>query len=78
MQLEEGLSCCGILSTMRDWPKLWEPIFDPNNAIFHMSSDALIEEICPSFSTSQMLKEKEVDTYKYFCDYVQSLPEDGT
>jgi hypothetical protein len=77
MQLEEGLSCCSILSSMRDSPELWGPIFDPSNAIFHMSSDALIEEILPSFSMSQILKEKEVDAYKYFCDYVESLPEDG-
>ncbi|XP_046844259.1 uncharacterized protein LOC124438266 isoform X3 [Xenia sp. Carnegie-2017] len=73
MQLLEGLSSCGLINYMIENPELWKPLFDPYNDSFKLSADTFLNEIIPTFSSSQIHKEKEVDVYKIFCDYVQTL-----
>ena len=77
MQLEEGLNCCGILTSMRENPKLWKPVFDPDNDSFKISPEKFLDQIIPTFSSSQIHKEKEIDVYKIFCDYVQAMEIEG-
>ncbi|XP_046844260.1 uncharacterized protein LOC124438267 isoform X1 [Xenia sp. Carnegie-2017] len=77
MQLLEGLSSCGLINYMIENPELWKPLFDPYNDSFKLSADTFLNEIIPTFSSSQIHKEKEVDVYKIFCDYVQTLDTEG-
>ena len=77
MQFGEGLNSCGVLTSMRENPLLWEPLFDPNNASFKFSPDNFLDEMIPKFSSSQIYKQKEIDVYKIFCDYVQTLDIEG-
>ena len=77
MQLEEGLNCCGILASMGENPKLWEPVFDLGNDSFKISPEKFLDQIIPTFSSSQIFKEKEIDVYKIFCDYVQVMEAEG-
>ena len=77
MQLEEGLNCCGILASMRENPKLWELVFKLSNDSFKISAEKFLDQIIPTFSSSQILKEKEIDVYKIFCDYVQAMEVEG-
>ena len=77
MQLEEGLNCCGILASMREIPKLWEPVFDLGNDSFKISPEKFLDQIILTFSSSQIFKEKEIDVYKIFCDYVQAMEAKG-
>ena len=78
MQLEEGLNSCGLLTSMRENLKLWEPLFDPDNTSLKLSAEKFLDEIIPTFSCSQICKEKEIDVYKIFCDYVQTLDIEGS
>ena len=73
MQLEEGLNCCGILTSMRKSPKLWKPVFDPDNDSCKISPEKFPDQIIPTFSSSQIHKENEIDVNKIFCDNVQTM-----
>ena len=77
MQLVEGHSSCGLINYMIENPELWKPLFDPYNDSFKLSADTFLNEIIPTFSSSQIHKEKEIDVYKIFCDYVQTIDTEG-
>lgn len=75
MHLEEGLKSCGVLTSMIENATLWEPLFAPNQMASTITPDGFLDEINVEFSSSQAYKEKEIDVYKLFCDYVQCLDE---
>jgi hypothetical protein len=37
------------------------------------SPDDFLDELEVKYSQSQLLKEKEIDVFKYFCEFVQSI-----
>ena len=44
MQLEEGLSCCGLLESIHRFPDCWKPIFIQSDR-FKMTADQFLEEV---------------------------------
>ena len=76
MQLEEGLSSCGLLESVQRFPEVWKPIFIPSNQ-FQLTADKLLDEATVDYNSSQILKELEINSYKVFCDVIQDLYEKG-
>ncbi|CAB4002794.1 Hypothetical predicted protein [Paramuricea clavata] len=76
MQLEEGLSSCGLLESVHIFPEVWKPIFTPSNQ-FQLTGDQLLDEATGDYSSSQILKALEINTYKVFFDVIQDLYEEG-
>ena len=72
VQLQEGLSTCGVLGAVQKSPKLWESAFVAG-AGYSVTANNLIDEIKPEFSLSQLKKEKEADYYHYLCEFIHSL-----
>lgn len=72
VQLQEGLSTCGVLGAVQKSPKLWESAFVAG-AGYSVTANNLIDEIKPEFSLSQLKKEKEADCYHYLCEFIHSL-----
>ena len=56
---------------------MWKAVFQPTEDFQIMTVDKLLDESEVIYSTSQHLKSKEIDTYKYFCDVMQILGEGG-
>ena len=75
MQLQQGLSNCGILSAIRSNPDIFEPVFTPGHST-QIKPEMFIDQLEVEFSTSQLLKAKEIDVYKYFCDFIDSLDQE--
>jgi hypothetical protein len=73
MQLEEGLTCCNLLLSVRNHPKVWEPILSQNGYNNQYTSDEFLDQVTAEFSSSQIRKNKEIDVYKYFCDFIVDL-----
>ena len=71
MQLQQGLTSCGVLSAIRRCPNLWALAF-VSGICKPQSPDEFLDELEVKYSQSQLLKEKEVDVFKYFCEFVQS------
>ena len=72
MQLQEGLSTCGVLGAVQKSPKLWESAFVAG-AGYSVTANNLIDEIQPKFSLSQLRKDKEADSYHNLCECIYSL-----
>ncbi len=73
MQLEEGLSSCSILSSVRNHPNVWEPLLSQGGYNNQYTADEFIDQVTAEFSSSQIQKNKEVNVYKYFCDFIMDL-----
>ena len=73
MQLEKGLISCNILSSARKHPKIWEPIFLLNGYNNQFTPDEFLDQVIAEFSSSQKDKNREINVYKYFCDFVMGL-----
>ena len=73
MQLEEGLSSCNVLSSARMHPKIWEPILLKNGCNNEFSPDEFLDHVVAEFSSSQVDKNRELNVYKYFRDFVMGL-----
>lgn len=73
MQLEEGLSSCNVLSSARKHSKIWEPIFLQSGYNNQFTPDEFLDQVIAEFSSSQIDKNKEINVYKYFCDFVMGL-----
>lgn len=77
MQLESGLIACGLMAHMKNSPELWRSLFDSGNTMFQVSAEELLDDMTINYSTSQLLKEKEVDTYKSFSDVLEAIGAGG-
>ena len=76
--LEEGLKTYGLLKSIREQPKIWDftsvclrkcPQFN--------SYTAFLNELLVNFSLSDVKKQKEIDVFYHFTNYIQSLNTDG-
>ena len=75
MQLEEGLSTCEVLDSIQKFPSVWKAIFHPSDD-FKLNADKFLDEVVVDYSCSQILRDKEFDTYKSFCNVIM-LYDDG-
>ena len=69
MQLEEGLSTCDILNSVQKFPSSWKVIFQPSDE-FKLGADKFLDEVVVEYNNSQILREKEIVTYKSFCNVI--------
>lgn len=77
LEIKAGLEACGISSEIvRTKPQLWKILFH-SDGFFKLSGDEILDEFTAVFSDSQLKKVAEVDTYKYFCDAIQSIDVGG-
>ncbi len=72
LQIESGLANCGMMKYVKSNPELWRVLFESGNT-FKISAEELLEQIVVDFSVSQLAKEKEIDTYKFFCDVLEAI-----
>lgn len=73
MQLEEGLRSCGVLDSMREHPQLWEKVFHKKGPSEDLTADDFLDQLVANFSAGQREKEREIDVYKIFCDFLQAV-----
>lgn len=74
MQLTDGLSSCQLLQSIQKYPDVWKPLFQPSN-IFDITADKFLDDAVVVYSSSQLMKEMEENTYKIFCDVILLLDE---
>lgn len=77
LQIKTGLTNCGIMKYIESNPELWRLVFESGNT-FKISAEELLEQIVVHFSVSQLAKEKETDTYKFFSDVLESINSGGS
>lgn len=76
-KLEEGLKTYGLLKSIREHPALiWEPVFVLGSAP-RLTATAFLNELLVDFSLSDVKKQKEIDVFYHFTNYIQSLNTDG-
>lgn len=76
LQIEIGLAQCDLIAPIRSSPKIWQPVFESGN-IFRLSAQEILDQSIVEFSESQVKKEAEIDTYKYFCDVLEAIDNGG-
>ena len=76
MQLESGLVACGLMAHMMNSPEICHSLFESGN-MFQVSAEEILDDIIINYSTSQLLKEKEIDTYKSFSDVLEAIGAGG-
>ena len=76
LQIESGLARCDLLTPIRNNPKIWQPVFESGN-VFRLSADEILDQSIVEFSESQIKKEAESNTYKYFCDVLEAIDNGG-
>ncbi len=76
LQIESGLAQCNLLTPIRSNQKIWQPVFESGN-IFKLSAEEILDQSIVEFSESQLKKEAESDTYKYFCDVLEAIDNGG-
>ncbi len=69
MQLEEGLSTCEVLNSIQKFPNVWKAIFQPSDE-FKLNADKFLGEVVVEYNNSQTLREKEIVTFKLFCNVI--------
>ena len=77
LQIKSGLANCGMIKYIESNPELWRVLFESGNT-FKISAEELLEQIVVHFSVSQLAKEKEIDTYKFFSDVLEGINSGGS
>ena len=76
-QMISGLQSFSVIDCLRSNKKDLEPLF-VQSAVFVPNADVLLESIEPEFSEAgSNRKDKEVDVFKFFHDFVKDLHSDG-
>ena len=76
-QMISGLQSFGVLDCLRSNKKDLEPLF-VQSAVFVPNAEVLLESIEAEFSEAgSNRKDKEVDVFKFFHDFVEDLHCDG-
>ena len=76
VQMESGLDDCGILNHMRRNTQIWKPVFASGNS-FTITADEFQDNMTVNFSESQIRKDAEITTFKFFSDVLTSIDEGG-
>ena len=66
IQITHGLEGCGLLETVRRAPNVWQPVFGHGNS-FQITAEEFLDQLCVEYSDSQIKKNVEIDTFKFFC-----------
>lgn len=73
-QLVNGLSVCEILDSIRSYPAQMKDLFcRADNAQNTLDNNVFNDLIEVQFSHQPTKKALEIDTHKYFCDFVDKL-----
>ena len=72
VQIESALCECGILGHMRRDKELWKPVFANGNC-FTIAANEFLDQIIVNFSESQLRRDAEFKTYKFFSDVIKSM-----
>ena len=62
---------------MRRDKELWKPVFENGNG-FTIAADEFLDQIIVNFSESQLCRDAEFNTYKFFSDFIESIDNGGT
>lgn len=62
---------------MRRDKELWKPVFANGNC-FTIAADEFLDQIIVNFSESQLRRDAEFNTYKFFSDVIESMDNGGT
>jgi hypothetical protein len=75
-QLVEGLKMFGVLELIKKHENQMKCVFTPvtNSCI---TVGQIIDLMSPSYSDSRQMKDKEINTYKAMCDFVEELYHNG-
>ena len=65
-----------ILSSLRQFPATWEPVFTVGNDVT-ITADEFLDDMNAVFSSGQVNKDKEIYVYKLFCDFILTLNNEG-
>ena len=76
VQIESGLDECGILSQMRRNAQIWKPVFATGN-FFTITADEFQDNMTVNFSESQIRKDAEINTFKFFSDVLTTIDAGG-
>lgn len=66
----------GLLKSIREHPLIWEPVFVSGSAP-SLTATAFLNELLVDFILSDVKKQKEIDVFYHFTNYIQSLNTDG-
>lgn len=69
-QLAEGLNAFGVFDLVKRHRNAMKCIFTPNFTR-SITEELLIHLLSPSFSDNTLQKDKEINTFKAMCDFVQ-------
>lgn len=61
---------------MRRDIELWKPVFVNVNC-FTIAADEFLDQITVNFSESQLRRDAEFDTYKFFSDVIETIDNGG-
>ena len=76
VQMESGLDYCGILNHIRRNTQIWKPVFASEN-FFTITADEFQDNMTVNFSESQIRKDAEITTFKFFSDVLTSIDAGG-
>ena len=76
VQMESGLDDCGILNHIRRNTQIWKPVFASEN-VFTITADEFQDNMTVNFSESQIRKDAEITTFKFFSDVLTSIDAGG-
>jgi len=76
VQMENGLDECGILNHMRRNTQIWKPVFASGNC-FTIIADEFQDNMTVNFSESQICKDAEITTFKFFSDVLTTIDAGG-
>ena len=77
-QLVNGLRICGVLESIQSFPRQMKDMFcKAGNLENQLTSDKFSDLLAVQFSQQQQKKALEIDTYKYFCDFVDKMFHEG-
>lgn len=74
--MESGLDDCGIIDHMRRNTQIWKPVFVSAN-FFTITADEFQDSMIVNFSESQIRKDAEITTFKFFSDVLTSIDAGG-
>ena len=77
-QIMDGLRCLGTLDLVKERPNVLEPVF-VECGCFLLTPDEFLDVVTGQFSEiGSNNREREVDIFKFFNDYVEDVGSDGT
>ena len=66
-----------MLSAIKSSPALWKPVF-VSGVDVPVNANLFLSQVEAVHHDSQMKREKEIDAYMFFCDFVHCLDTEGT